>query len=294
MLRLFLALAALAAGSATADTKTTSVSSYAYDARGRIQTELIKSYGPDAALTSTTDVRYRYDEAAGHLLDQTWTTKSPGGDVISSALTTHSWRDGELVQTERSWMNAAGRQTRREVDTWEKDDSIRLKQRQTDVYDAEDLLVETRYGIHTFDTRGRSLARDESRFDARGLQTGRQLDELRYDTDGRIAGRTIHDFDVHDEITKVVKERWTWGRPAAGGGERLERIDTTVKDGAGRVQETSIDKRAYEGGRMVQRTWSVFDATGEITRQLVESLAYDGAGHLQARRGTWEYFADPR
>lgn len=295
-LPLALALVALAAGVAAADTTTTSVSSYDYDSTGRIQTEHIKSYDAEAALSSTTAVRYHYDTTAGHLLDQTWTTKSPGGDVIGSALFTNTWRDKELVRSERSWMNGEGRQTRREVDTWTKDDSIRLKQRQTDVYDADDALVENRYGIYTFDTRGRSLGRDESRFDVRGLQTGRQLDEMRYDTKGRISGRTTHDFDVDDEITKVVTERWTWGRPAADGrAERLERVDTTVRDGDRRVTETSIDKRKYDTvGHMIQRTYSVFDASGEITRQLDESLTYDTAGKLQGRRGTWEYFSDAR
>lgn len=295
-LPLALAIVAIGAGVAAADTTTTSVSSYDYDATGRIQTEHIKTYDAEAALSSTTEVRYQYDGTAGHLLDQTWTTKSAGGDVIASALFTNDWRDRELVRSERAWLNAEGRQTRREVDTWTKDDTIRLKQRQTDVFDADDMMVENRYGIYTFDTRGRSLDRDESRFDARGLQTGRQLDEMRYDTEGRIAGRTVHDFDVHDEISKVVTERWTWGRPtAAGRAERLTRVDTTVRDGQHRVTETTIDKRSYDAdGRMVQRTYSVFDAAGEITRQLTESLTYDGSGKLQGRRGTWEYFADGR
>lgn len=283
-------LVTLLAGSAAADTKTTSVTSYDYDGRGRIRTESVQTYGEDAVLVGTSEARYGYDGDTGHLLEQSWTSRNALGEVTGSALFTNDWREGQIVRSERTWMNADARQTRREVDTWTREDAIRLRQRQTDVFDADDLLTENRYGIYTVDARGRSTGSDESRFDARGLQTGRYLVETTYGERGLLDVRTTTDFDETDEITKVVEETWTWSREG-----HLTRIDTKVMNGARRLLETRVEQRENDGnGRNVKRTLTIMDADGEPTRRLIESLTYDGAGHLDARRGTWEYFSDPR
>lgn len=277
---------ALVASAASADSKTTSVSSYDYDGRGRIRSEEVKTYGEDAVLMGTAQARTSYDGDTGHVLEQSWTYRNAAGDVTASSLFTNDWREGQVVRSERTWMDATGRQTRREVDTWVREEAIRLRQRQTDVYDADDLLTENRYGIYTFDARGRSTGQDESRYDARGLQTGRQLVETTYDDLGHIDVRTTTEFDDEDEIAKVVEETWTWGREG-----HLNRIDTKVLDGARALLEKRVEQRENDAkGRMTKRTMTILDPAGEPLRRLIESLTYDDAGRLQARRGTWESF----